>query len=195
MSDREKHEPEQQQGLGKDFLKQVKAWSDQAEESQKQGRQLGLGVPDEDEVSEEDLASVVVQSQQNPDESYRLYYAIRGILMDNLPPGGGDNKKLRQTIYDEKNLYINRGNDLDSEGIRGSDGRMAYIPHLRASLSIVKKWAKEMGSPFDIFLAFWELNEQLGYHKGEKAQREKPLKIKGTLDDVLRAAMSDDGKK
>ncbi len=188
---------EQQGDLSSDLIDQVKVWSDQAEEARKEGRQLGLGIPDEDEVSEEDLTATVIASQQNPDESHRLYYAIQRILKNDLPPGEGDNEKLRRAVYDEKNLYINRGEDLDERGIRGSDGRMGYLPHLRVALSLVKKWRAETGSAFDIFLAFWEVNEQLGYHqaspKGQpkKAQREKPLKIKGTLGDVLNAAMSE----
>lgn len=197
MSDPMLPDPEEQQGLDTDFIRQVKSWSDQAEESRKEGRQLGLGIPDEDEVSAEEMTAEAVASQQNPNESHRLYYAIQAILRKHLPPGGGENERLRRVVYDEKNLYINRGNAIDENGIRGSDGRMGYIPHLRGALSLVKKWAAEAGSAFDVFLKFWELNEQLGYHPkpdGEASQK-KPSKIQGSLDDVLSAAMKDEQKR
>lgn len=183
-------------GLDSDFVKQVKAMSDKAEESRRQGRQLGLGIPDEEDVPDIDMAAAVGTDLQNPDESHRIYYAIRRLLMDDLPPGE-ENEDLRRVVYDEKNLFINRGHDLDSHGIRGSDGRMGYIPHLKIALRLVKHWVAETGSAFDIFVEFWQLNEKMGYHKGQQkrkqpAAHEEPLNIKGTLDDVLRAAARDD---
>lgn len=189
-------------GLNPDMVKIVRQMSDEAEETRKTGKQLGLGPLSDDEGTAEPGAASTVTDLQNPNQSHRLYYAVQGLLKKHLPPGK-ENEELRRYVYDEKNLYINRGKDLNELGIRGSDGRMAYIPHLKTALALVKKWVAEGGTAFDVFVEFWNLNEAYGYHKKpEGGDAPKPkrktyegqLGIGGTLDDVLRAAVRDEPK-
>lgn len=101
----------------------------------------------------------------DPDTSHRIYYTIRRLMVDNLPKGK-ENKKLRQYIYDEKSLFLNRGQEKDEWGIRGSDERMAYIENfLSTALDTVYNWIKAGANPFDLYQAFHDLNEERGYHQ------------------------------
>ena len=54
-----------------------------------------------------------------------LYYAIRRLLMQGLPRGGeGGKKKLRQMVYEEKNLLLRDGvNRPAGGGTMGADSR------------------------------------------------------------------------
>ena len=83
-------------------------------------------------------------------------------MKDNLPRGK-ENEDSRRIIYDEKNVLINRGAKKDEKGIRGSDGRMAYIEDLERAIEIVAEWITKKGSPADLFMSFWDKNEELGY--------------------------------
>lgn len=154
--------------ISSDVVDLVRQMSDEAEETRKAGRQLGLGPLGDDEGMAAPDASVPIADVQNPEESHRLYYVVLGLLKKHLPPGKA-NEELRRYVYDEKNLYLNRGKDLNELGIRGSDGRMAYIPHLKTALALVKKWIAEDGTAFDAFMEFWKLNEAYGYHKKSRS--------------------------
>ena len=147
-----------------------------------EGKQLPLLFPEE--LGGEDIGfdANLLQDTADPEKSYRLYYAIQRILKDNLP-SGRKNKKLRQFVYDEKNLFLNQGKGLDERGIRGSDGRMTFIStFLEPAFNTVGDWVKSGGSAFDLFMAFYGLNEDHGFH--EKKEE------KTTFDDTLKAVLS-----
>ena len=88
-------------------------------------------------------------------------------------------------MYDEKNLYLNRGKDTDPKtGIRGSDGRMTYtMPYLETADKMVSDWASAGGGAFKIYLQFRALNEAHGY-------RTEKLTDAADFDDILKNAKS-----
>ena len=183
--DKPEQNPKEGNRLREDIRKHVKSLSDRAEKSQQTDKQLGLGIPDEEPASlnidaDEEAA---LKDTQNPDEAHRLYWAIQNTLIANLPKGP-DHKELRDIVYEEKGDYLNRGKLKNEAGIRGSDQRAGYLTHLRRANRVVQRWKRESGSTFDIWHEFRQMNIEAGY---------KPkLKIQGTLDDVLRAAMPND---
>lgn len=113
----------------------------------------------------------LLEDVANPDLSYDLYYGIWKFMKDNLPKGK-DNEQGRRYIYNEVNLFLNRGKHLDAKGKRGSDSRMAYInPQLQPAFATVIEWLRHGAIPFQLYEAFRRKNEELGYYDS----REKPV--------------------
>lgn len=126
------------------------------------GQQLSINLDDE-LVVENQAKSLLDKKIDDPVEKFQLYYhGLARLLKDNLPKGK-ENEGARRIIYDEKNILINRGAKKNEKGIRGSDGRMAYIEDLEMAIEIVADWLAKKGSPVDLFMAFWDKNEALGY--------------------------------
>lgn len=126
------------------------------------GEQLSINLDSELTV-ENQAVKLLGQTIDDPVEKFQLYYhGLSKLLKDNLPKGK-ENEQVRRIIYDEKNILINRGAKKDERGIRGSDGRMAYIEDLESAIEIVADWISKKGSPSELFMAFWDKNEELGY--------------------------------
>lgn len=126
------------------------------------GEQLSINLDSEITI-ENQAVKLLGQTIDDPVEKFQLYYhGLSKLLKDNLPKGK-ENEQVRRIVYDEKNILINRGAQKDERGIRGSDGRMAYIEDLEIAIQIVADWISKKGSPSDIFMAFWDKNEELNY--------------------------------
>lgn len=126
------------------------------------GEQLTLNLEAELAV-ENEAEKLLGQTIDDPVTKFQLYYhGLTKLLKDNLPKGK-ENEEVRRIIYDEKNILINRGAKKDEKGIRGSDGRMAYLDDLELAIKIVADWTSKKNSPVELFMAFWDKNEELQY--------------------------------
>lgn len=126
------------------------------------GEQLSINLDSEITV-ENQAIKLLGQRIDDPVEKFQLYYhGLTKLLKDNLPKGK-ENEQVRRIIYDEKNILINRGAKKDEKGIRGSDGRMAYVEDLETAIQIVADWISKKESPSELFMAFWDKNEELKY--------------------------------
>ncbi|MHA7101347.1 hypothetical protein [Roseivirga pacifica] len=127
------------------------------------GKEMQLGMHTKDFSFLDGVEEKFSQDLQNPDESYRLYYSIRRLMMEYLPKGK-ENEKARNLIYEQKNIFLNRGKVKNPNGYRGSDGRQAYISSdLVVALEIVKDWIKSGANTFDAYKLFNDKNIELGY--------------------------------
>jgi hypothetical protein len=126
------------------------------------GEQLTLDI--DSQISIENQAEKLIgQKIDDPVQKFQLYYrGLNSLLRDNLPKGKA-NEEVRRIVYDEKNILINRGAKKDEKGIRGSDGRMAYLEDLEMAIKIVADWISKKGSPAELFMAFWDKNEEMNY--------------------------------
>src|SRR6478609_10950577 len=91
--------------------------------NESKGKQLTIAdTGDLKEINE--IKQLIGKDFENPEEKYQLYYkGIRNLLIQYLPKGEMY-EDGRQLIYDEKNIFLNRGKKKsDGDGIRGSDGR------------------------------------------------------------------------
>jgi len=148
-----------QRELSKEDLERLKIFQ-KAEEIK--GEQLSINLDSEITV-ENQAVKLLGQRIDDPVEKFQLYYhGLSKLLKDNLPKGK-ENEDVRRIIYDEKNILINRGAKKNEKGIRGSDGRMAHIEDLETAIQIVADWISRKGSPSEIFMAFWDKNEELNY--------------------------------
>ncbi len=126
------------------------------------GEQLSINI-DSELTIENQAVKLLGQTIDDPVEKFQLYYhGLTKLLKDNLPKGK-ENEQVRRIVYDEKNVLINRGAKKNAKGIRGSDGRMAYIEDLEVSIQIVADWISKKGSPSELFMALWDKNEELEY--------------------------------
>lgn len=126
------------------------------------GDQLAIDLNSE-LVVENEAEKLIGQKIDDPVEKFQLYYkGLSKLLKDNLPKGK-ENEEARRIVYDEKNVLINRGAKKDERGVRGSDGRMAYVEDLEEAIRIVAEWITNKGSYYDLYKAFWNKNEELGY--------------------------------
>lgn len=126
------------------------------------GEQLVLNL-DSEIATENEANKLLGQKIDDPVTKFQLYYnGLTKLLKDTLSKGK-DFEEARKIIYDEKNILINRGAKKDDKGIRGSDGRMEYLEDLEQAIKIVADWASKRGTSAELFIAFWDKNEELGY--------------------------------
>ncbi|WP_417941788.1 hypothetical protein [Flavobacterium sp. RS13.1] len=126
------------------------------------GEQLIINL-DSEIVIENQAELLLGQRIDDPVQKFQLYYhGLTKLLKDSLPKGK-EFEDVRRIVYDEKNILINRGAKKDEKGIRGSDGRMAYVEDLEEAIKIVADWTSRKGTAAELFIAFWDKNEELGY--------------------------------
>ena len=126
------------------------------------GEQLVLNM-DAELVVENEAENLLGQKIDDPVTKFQLYYnGLSKLLKSNLPEGK-EFEDVRRIIYDEKNILINRGAKKNEKGIRGSDGRMAYMDDLEIAIKIVADWTSKKGTTAELFMLFWDKNEELNY--------------------------------
>lgn len=126
------------------------------------GEQLSINL-DSELVVENQAELLLGQRIDDPVQKFQLYYhGLSRLLKDGLPKGK-EFEDVRRIVYDEKNILINRGAKKDDNGIRGSDGRMAYVEDLEEAIKIIAEWISRKGTSAELFMRFWDKNEELGY--------------------------------
>ena len=163
---------ENEESLNKPIDEQKKALSQEDLErmellqraSETEGRQLRINLTTGGMQEIDELREALGKAFEDPEEKYRVYYkGIRKVLMDYLPKGD-EFKEARDIIYDEKNVFLNRGKKKsDNNGVRGSDGRMTFQPVMNEMLDIIVRWVSESQNPFALYHMLYELNEKHGY--------------------------------
>jgi hypothetical protein len=109
--------------------------------------------------SEKELKKVYLESTDNPEKKYEIYYKnIRNILMKFLPKGN-INKKYREIIYEEKNTFLTQGRRKSNKGIRGADSRMTFISDAEILLNLIIKWVSKKETPAELYMKIKELND------------------------------------
>lgn len=157
-NDAAKKERDEQERL---FQEKLKRMSDEAE-ANAEAKQSSFDFSEE-ESEDEPFKPELAGDLQNPKESYDLYYAVRRLLMQGLPTGE-NNKKLRQFIYDEKNFYLRHGIHRPDDGSTiGADSRQSRLQFLREAYAATNAWAARRGSPYDIFLDYYDLNKKMRF--------------------------------
>ena len=132
---------------------------------QKQGHQLRVDIELGDLKEVNEIREILKGNADNPEEKYNIYYKGIGRILKRYQPKGPEFKADRDLIYDEKNIFLNRGkkkSDNDN-GIRKSDGRMTYQPVMGEILDIISEWASTSQNPFDLYNSLYSLNDKHNY--------------------------------
>jgi hypothetical protein len=148
---------------------------------EKKGRQLRIDAQKGNLEEIDEIRNLINRKGDDPEEKYRLYYnGIRHLLMEYLPKGK-EFKEARQLIYDEKNVFLNRGKKKsDNNGIRKSDGRMTYQEFMGEMLDLITKWVSESQNPVDLYEMLYDLNEKhnYGHENYDKTKQESKYQKK-----------------
>jgi hypothetical protein len=110
-----------------------------------------------------EIADLVLEQIDDSEAKYNLYYNVTNRLLKKHLPKGDENKAARDLIYEEKNTFLTRGHRKDEKGIRGADGRMAYIPDINELINIITDWISNKGTMFDLYTKIRDLNISKGY--------------------------------
>jgi hypothetical protein len=128
------------------------------------GQQLRIDATSGDLTEINEIREIIGKKFEDPEEKYNIYYkGIQNVLISHLPKGK-QHQEARQLIYDEKNIFLNRGlKKSDGNGVRGSDGRMTYQEKMNEMLDLVITWVSESQNPMDLYNMLYNLNEKHGY--------------------------------
>lgn len=114
-----------------------------------------------------ELADMMLEQIDDPEAKYNLYYNVVNRLLKKHLPKGEEYKEARDFIYEEKNTFLTRGHRKNEKGIRGADGRMAYIPDMNKLINVITNWISNKGTIFDLYTQLRNLNISKGYGTGD----------------------------
>lgn len=114
-------------------------------------------------ATKKELKDFAIGNIENPTKKYEVYYnGITKLLRKHLPKGK-ENRKSRNFIYEEKNVYLTRGKRISKIGIRGADGRMGYIGDAQEVLKMIMDWIFSNGTMVELFNSLRVANLNKGY--------------------------------
>lgn len=129
----------------------------------------------EKELSNEDKQTIdILKDTQNPDLSYKLFYAIQGLMKQFLPKGD-QFKGLREYAYELKNILLTQGKQKNEAGIRGADSRQAYIAgELKLMYDLITDWVNNGATAVYLIDRLQSLNDERGYgYEGSPNKKEE----------------------
>jgi hypothetical protein len=136
---------------------------------------IPLELPFDKELSEDDRETInAIKDTQNPQVSYKLFYAIQGLMIQFLPKGD-DYKPLREYAFELKNILLTQGKNKDERGIRHADSRQGYIAsELKVMYEVITDWVQNGAMAVYLIEKLQSLNEERGYDfPGNPKRREQ----------------------
>jgi hypothetical protein len=158
--------------ISSDIFKSIKELAKKADADA--SRSIAEEFPFDKELSDEDKEAIdLIKDTQNPEVSYKLFYAIQGLMKQFLPKGE-QYKTLREYAYELKNILLTQGKNKDERGIRGGDARQAYISaELNVMYNLITDWVKNGAMAAYLVEKLQILNEERGYdYPGNPKRRE-----------------------
>lgn len=105
-----------------------------------------------------EIDDMLLEEIDDPEAKYNLYYNVVNRLLLKHLPKGDENKAARDIIYEEKNTFLTRGHRKDEKGLRGADGRMAYIPDINELVNVITEWISCKGTMYELYIKIRDLN-------------------------------------
>jgi len=149
------------------------------------GNQLAIDGIDGSLKIVDELKELVNRQIEDPSEKYDLYYnKIKNLLRKYLPKGKNFENE-RKIIYEEQNIFLNRGKKKNKAGKRGSDGRMTYSEDMGEMAVLVAEWIMTNMDPVDLYISLYNLNKKyyyghhsyddtsIAFHKGMEADQKQ----------------------
>lgn len=114
-------------------------------------------------TAENEIKTLLYGNIDDPEKKYEVYYHIITRLLKRYLAVGEKNKKFREIVYEEKNVYLTRGKRKNEFGIRGADSRMGFISDAKEISDAVIKWVVSNGTQVELYAIFRSMNEKKGY--------------------------------
>lgn len=168
----EENNKQPEKKISSDIFRSIKDLAQKADTEA--SRAVAQEFPFEKELSDEDKEAIdLIEDTQNPEVSYKLFYAIQG-LMKQFLPRGERYRELREYAYELKNILLTQGKNKDERGIRGGDSRQAYISaELKTMYDLITDWVKNGAMAAYLIEKLQMLNEERGYdYPGNPRKRE-----------------------
>jgi hypothetical protein len=148
--------------ISSEMLKSIKELAARAD--REASRSVEQEFPFDQELSDEDKETIdIIKDTQNPQVSYKLFYAIQGLMIQFLPKGQ-QYKGLREYAYELKNILLTQGKNKNERGIRGGDARQAFIAaELKIMYDVITDWVKNGAMAAYLIERLQALNEERGY--------------------------------
>ncbi|MDZ4713196.1 MAG: hypothetical protein SGI89_12850 [bacterium] len=126
------------------------------------GEQLMIS-PDGTFGTAPEIKDLLPDMSDNPPHKHELYYrGIMKLLRTHLPKGNNQ-KKAREFVYEEKNVFLTRGFRKNRRGYRLADSRMTYLSDAKELLDVIIKWASNKDNSFNLYITLKDLNNSKGY--------------------------------
>ena len=148
--------------ISSDILSSIKAMAKLADVEA--SKSVAQEFPFDKELTDDDKELIgIIRDTQNPEVSYKLFYAIQGLLKQFLPKGD-QYKGLRDYAFELKNILLSQGKNKNERGIRGGDSRQAYIStELKVMYDLITEWVKNGAMAAYLIDKLQALNEERGY--------------------------------
>lgn len=137
-------------------------------------KSIAIELPFDKELSEGDKETIeILKDTQNPQVSYKLFYAIQALMKQFLPKGD-QYKGLRDYIYELKNILLTQGKNKNEIGVRGADSRQAFISaELKTMYDLITDWVQNGAMAVYLIDKLQKFNEERGYmYPGHPGKRE-----------------------
>ncbi len=158
--------------ISADVIKSISELARLADEEA--SKSIAIEFPFDKELSEDDQQVIdAIKDTQNPDMSYKLFYAVQGLMKQFLPKGD-QYKGLRDYAYELKNILLTQGKLKDKYGIRHGDARQGYISaELKTMYDLITDWVNNGAMAVYLIEKLQLLNEERGYdYPGNPKRRE-----------------------
>lgn len=168
-----KENPNEKKVISSEILDSIKKMAELADIEAT--RSVAQEFPFDKELSDDDKETIeIIKDTQNPQVSYRLFYAIQGLMKQFLPKGD-QYKGLRDYAYELKNILLTQGKNKDERGIRGGDSRQAFISaELKVMYDLITDWVKNGAMAAYLIERLQKLNEERGHDfPGNPKRREQ----------------------
>jgi len=123
---------------------------------------LANGFKSEDEVKQLIFGNEIID---NPQSKHTIYYKGIEKMLRMITHS---NKKSSTPSFDilreEKNIFLARGKQKNSKGVRDFDVRQAYEADMDAAYNIILKGITNGISAYDLYIQFRDENIRLGYY-------------------------------
>jgi hypothetical protein len=110
----------------------------------------------DEEALDPDTASLL-DNAENPPLVKKLWHNAQTAILKNVPQGSA-----RKFVLYEKGVFLRKSSS-------STDQKFTFKTAAQAVYDIVDNWVRSGGDPIELGIAFWDLNEENGFHAKKRS--------------------------